>query len=180
MLPLRLGRWFARTEWERVSDPVPLHLEPNVLKTMQVLDAVREAIGVPIVLTSGYRTPARNARVGGSQSSDHPNALAVDFKPRGLDLHEFHRRFVEADRARKIPPYDQIIVYPYTTKHVHLGVGPRMRRQHLLRVADDEHSGSDYVPLDTTAQIPKGTATAIVVIALAVLALLYILARSAR
>lgn len=170
MLPAKLGKFFTLAEWNRVSDPTPPALEQNVLRTVAALDAIREAIGVPILLTSGYRSLQRNARVGGSESSDHPHGLAADFKPQGIDLHEFHRRFVEADRAGKIPPYDQLIVYPYTTKHAHLGMGARLRRQHLLKTAGDE-----YAVVTDTSQIPSNGVTLVPVVgALAIVGLLAI------
>lgn len=42
------------------------------------LDAARDIAGVPFSITSGYRTPAQNALVGGVQDSAHETGLAVD------------------------------------------------------------------------------------------------------
>lgn len=43
-----------------------------------VLDPLREAYGKPIRVTSGYRCPAVNAKVGGSPTSDHLRGMAAD------------------------------------------------------------------------------------------------------
>lgn len=42
------------------------------------LDKIREIVGEPIIITSGFRTPAHNESVGGVESSSHTKGLAVD------------------------------------------------------------------------------------------------------
>jgi zinc D-Ala-D-Ala carboxypeptidase len=42
------------------------------------LDRIREKVGLPFIITSGYRTPAHNASVGGASSSAHMQGLAAD------------------------------------------------------------------------------------------------------
>ncbi len=42
------------------------------------LDNVRAACGFPFIITSGYRTPAHNAKVGEVGNSSHIKGLAVD------------------------------------------------------------------------------------------------------
>jgi hypothetical protein len=43
------------------------------------LERVREALGQPMYISSGYRGPKLNALVGGSKTSDHMKGLAADF-----------------------------------------------------------------------------------------------------
>ena len=43
-----------------------------------VLDPVREAWGAPIIVSSGYRSKALNARVGGVEGSFHTRGMAAD------------------------------------------------------------------------------------------------------
>lgn len=52
-------------------------LDPRLV---EMLDAAREAAMVPIVITSGYRTPAMNVTVGGVEDSSHTKGLAVDVR----------------------------------------------------------------------------------------------------
>lgn len=47
--------------------------------TLVKCDALREAYGKPLVVASGYRTPERNAHVGGVKNSSHLLGYAVDF-----------------------------------------------------------------------------------------------------
>ncbi len=42
------------------------------------LDKVREAVGLPFIIDSGYRTPAHNAEVGGATGSSHMSGYAAD------------------------------------------------------------------------------------------------------
>ena len=43
-----------------------------------VLEPARAKLGMPIIVTSGYRNPQLNAKVGGSASSQHKEGEAVD------------------------------------------------------------------------------------------------------
>lgn len=51
----------------------------------QALDPLREAIGSPVVVTSGYRCPDLNTAVGGSPTSYHLLGLAADIYPLDFD-----------------------------------------------------------------------------------------------
>ena len=44
-----------------------------------LLQKIRDHFGRPVVITSGYRTAAHNAAVGGSKSSQHLLGRAADF-----------------------------------------------------------------------------------------------------
>lgn len=45
-----------------------------------ILDPLRDAIGHPIYITSGFRVPRLNQLVGGSKTSAHKDGLAADFR----------------------------------------------------------------------------------------------------
>lgn len=187
MLPARLGTYFTLAEVQRVSDPIPAQYEENVRRSIAALDQLRAVIGVPFVLTSGYRTPERNARVGGSATTDHDEALAWDFVPQGITLHEFYRRFRAAEAAGKLPAFDQVVLYPYTApprqKHVHAGFGARMRRQHLLRNGEEQEreTGREYMLLTSLSQLPKvGAVSGVVLVVLAAVALFFLFSTSTR
>jgi hypothetical protein len=52
----------------------------NVQRTAEVMEKVRDVLNNhPILISSGYRSPAVNAAIGGSKSSAHMSGLAVDF-----------------------------------------------------------------------------------------------------
>lgn len=49
-----------------------------------LLQAIREHFGRAVVITSGYRTAAHNAKVGGSKSSQHLLGRAADIQVQGV------------------------------------------------------------------------------------------------
>ena len=52
----------------------------NLQRTAETMEEVRTLLGdKPILISSGYRSPAVNSAVGGSKNSAHMSGLAVDF-----------------------------------------------------------------------------------------------------
>lgn len=59
------------------NTPTPKALD-NLKRTAQMLEGVRSVLGVPVIVTSGYRGPVVNRAVGGATSSDHLQGQAAD------------------------------------------------------------------------------------------------------
>jgi hypothetical protein len=73
-----------------LPNALPKHLEPNLRALAEnVLQPTRDALG-PLKVTSGYRSPATNAKVGGSKTSQHVQAQAADLKFDGGNDVLFH------------------------------------------------------------------------------------------
>ena len=89
------------------SDVVLLDDELVVL-----LQCIREHFGKPIHITSGYRTAAHNAAVGGSKSSQHLLGRAADFYVEGMDV-----ATVAAYAETLLPARGGIGRYPKDAKH---------------------------------------------------------------
>ena len=53
-----------------------------------VLQCIREHFGKPVVITSGYRTAAHNAKVGGAKSSQHLLGRAADIRVQGVSVED--------------------------------------------------------------------------------------------
>jgi uncharacterized protein YcbK (DUF882 family) len=58
--------------------PVPGELLDNVELLAKNLQVLRDHIGDPIHINSGYRSPTYNAKVGGKKASYHLKAMAGD------------------------------------------------------------------------------------------------------
>jgi len=70
------------------SDPVPEALLENAYDVLKNLQVLREHVGKPITIISGYRSPERNKSVGGATKSQHMQGNAVDIKIDGLTGHQ--------------------------------------------------------------------------------------------
>lgn len=55
---------------------------------MLLLQCIREHFGKAVTITSGYRTPAHNAAVGGAKSSQHLLGRAADIQVAGTSVED--------------------------------------------------------------------------------------------
>ena len=55
---------------------------------MLLLQCIREHFGKPVTITSGYRTAAHNATVGGAKSSQHLLGRAADIRVQGVSVED--------------------------------------------------------------------------------------------
>lgn len=62
---------------------VPEMYRNNVIELAVNLQALRDYLGATIHITSGYRSPAHNKKIGGAKSSMHLKAGAADIKVKG-------------------------------------------------------------------------------------------------
>jgi len=59
---------------------VPEEYYANLQELMDNLDVLREHLGHPITINSGYRSPDYNKSIGGAQKSQHLTASAADIR----------------------------------------------------------------------------------------------------
>lgn len=73
---------FTEAEFTATSKPVinrlPAIFAPNAQETLDMLQRIRDLVGKPIIVTSGYRSAELNRMVGGVPTSDHQFAMAGD------------------------------------------------------------------------------------------------------
>lgn len=108
--PLRCGSSGARDG----SDAIMIDQTLVVL-----LQAIREHFGKPITITSGYRTAAHNATVGGAKSSQHLLGRAADIQVAGVSVED-----VAAYAESLLPGWGGVGRYPVKAR-THQGLGPR-------------------------------------------------------
>ena len=126
---------FSQTAARKGLDNTPnTDMVETLRHTAQQLDAVRELLGKPIMVSSGYRSPKVNAAVGSkSSTSAHTLGYAVDFICPGYgDVSE-----VFASIKASGIQYDQVILECPKSNGgwVHISFDPRYRKQAL--VTDD-------------------------------------------
>ena len=103
---------------------------PNQAILQNLIDAsvnlyqpVREILGVPMIISSGYRCPALNKAVGGSKTSAHMSGFAIDFTAPKFGT----PKLIVPHIVRKLKEnginFDQVIIeYPKSPRSwVHLG-----------------------------------------------------------
>ncbi len=66
-------------ERERIDNMPAANIVKNLRLLARGLERVRTLIGFPLEISSGYRCPELNRRVGGATSSQHSLGLAADF-----------------------------------------------------------------------------------------------------
>ena len=109
----------------KIDNSVPDDLMPNIQLTAIKLELVRKALGRPIIITSGYRCPKLNARVGGVSTSAHTKGLAVDFNSSYGTPKQICQRLIDAGVQ-----FDKLI--QEHNQWVHIGFSPSNNRQIVL------------------------------------------------
>lgn len=111
-------------EREGIDNALPHELEDNVISQALVLEGVRAVLGVPLVVTSWFRSPALNKRVGGKETSAHLLGLATDVVPMGMDIEHAYQLIQTSPIMDDI---DQLILEHDKYGHIwlHIGQNPR-------------------------------------------------------
>lgn len=125
---MRLTENFHLSEFackDRHRTPVPDHLLINVQLLAEALQTVRDRVGAPLEVSSGYRTRRHNRAVGGSPGSQHLMARAADIHPPGgVTPEELWEHFHLAIELKEIPD-GGLGLYDWG---VHYDQGPAGRR----------------------------------------------------
>jgi len=75
---------------DAAGTPVPAQYVGNCQELANNLQVLRDALGEPVRVLCGYRTPVHNAAVGGVPHSQHLVAKAADLAVAGLTPKELH------------------------------------------------------------------------------------------
>lgn len=128
---MRLSRNFHLSEFTKSQtasrygiDNTPTKEIIDNLKLLceKVLQPIRDAWGMPVIISSGYRSKIVNQRVGGDPNSQHLKGQAADFDIAGID------NFILAKWIEKNLNYDQLILEFYeggNSGWVHVGYSLR-------------------------------------------------------
>jgi len=120
---------------EGLDNTPPPEARANLQLLCGALEQVRELFDAPIIITSGYRSAAVNARIGGSPTSQHLQGLAADFTVIKMTPRDVARRVSES-----AIPFDQLILE--FDHWVHMSVAAVAPRRQVLTI----RKGTGYLP----------------------------------
>lgn len=111
---------------------VPTPAEEASLRALaeHVLQPLRDALGRPVLVNSGFRSERVNRAVGGTATSQHRLGQAADIRVAGMGSVDLAREIVRLGL-----PFDQLI--EEFGRWVHVSYGPRHRRQVLRATTEN-------------------------------------------
>ena len=118
---MTFSEYAVRNEITNIPDAIIIG---NLRDTcLMILEPLREAIGKPISITSGYRNPHLNKSIGGSVISQHCFGQAIDFKVSGISTEDLFQKIIELDL-----PFDQLIQEFDSWVHCSYRANPRKQK----------------------------------------------------
>ena len=98
------------------------------------LEPLREALGLPIIITSGYRTKSLNNHIlHSARKSQHVSGQAADFYVEGASRRELLIKAFRQIILDEDIDYDQLILYP---TFIHVSYVSRTANRHNLTKAN--------------------------------------------
>lgn len=105
------------------NTPSAAHKQNLIEATINLFQPIRDILGQPMDISSGYRSKAVNAKVGGSASSAHSIGFAIDFKSDKFGSStDIVKHLAKELKARNIKFDQMILEFPNAEKTwVHIG-----------------------------------------------------------
>lgn len=118
---MNLTRSITLEDFDHGGAAVPPALAANAQAMATLLQWYIDTTGTDVVITSGYRSPADNAAVGGAPGSQHVTASALDFVPRGTTITGWATAALAAQASSGGPDFGQMELDPING-HIHLSL----------------------------------------------------------
>ena len=103
----------------------------NLRRLALFLEDVRTALGMPLRISSGYRSPEVNQKVGGKSTSQHCRGAAADIKVKGMTPDQVVQAIIKAKL-----PYDQVIREFDSWTHVSISNGKDIKPRGQALIID--------------------------------------------
>lgn len=101
----KLSKNFNWSEFESNDGaPMPPEVAANVKELAKNLEVIRDTVGKPVKINSGYRSPAWNKKVGGVSGSQHQLGKAADIVISGMTAAQVHAVVLDLIKQGKIKP----------------------------------------------------------------------------
>ena len=80
---MQLTKNFKKSEFDsKDGAEMPKEVLENIKMLSKYVQLIRNEIGVPLVINSGYRSPKHNSKEGGVKNSYHVQGKAADLNPK--------------------------------------------------------------------------------------------------
>jgi zinc D-Ala-D-Ala carboxypeptidase len=106
---------------------------------INILQPLRDALGTPIKINSGYRCPALNKSIHGATNSQHMTGQAADI----IDLTHGNESLFKKIKEMSLP-FDQMID-EFDFRWVHVSYDPVRNRRNILQAKKDANGKTIYV-----------------------------------
>ena len=115
---MRLSAHFTLEEFTRSDTAERLHIDNTPTEehvahlrelVQSILGPLRKAWGSAITISSGYRSPKLNAKIGGAKRSAHATGYAADLVPANGQIREFKAFVLQWLRSNPDIHFDQYI-----------------------------------------------------------------------
>jgi hypothetical protein len=113
--------------------PTPEHIENFKILAENIFEPIRKHFGVPIMISSGYRSKELNKAIGGATSSQHLLGQALDLDMDGTPNGVTNKMVFDYIKANL--NFDQLInEFDYSWVHVSYNPSGKQRKQILNAV----------------------------------------------
>lgn len=96
----------------KITQPLNKDFEKNLIELLTKINALRFDFNKPMIVSSGYRSPEHNAKIGGATHSTHQTCQGIDIIDTDADL----RRFCMANNNEILKKYNLFMEHPAYTK----------------------------------------------------------------
>ena len=131
------------------NTPAPAHVRAMRDLCTHILQPLRDSVGMPIFVSSGYRCARLNRFVGGSVSSQHMEGRAADIICFSMDTKLLFKRVLQLKL-----PFDQLIYEGGRQSiWVHVSFDPERDRRTIMTATFPEAGGVLYKKMSRRAAL---------------------------
>jgi len=99
----QLTKNFTKKEFDsKCGREMPENVLENIKKLAENVQIIRDEIGKPIKINSGYRSPEHNKKIGGVSNSQHVLGCASDLSVNGMTSKDLHKVILKLIKEGKI------------------------------------------------------------------------------
>lgn len=109
---MKISKHFNSKEFDcNDGTPYPKEWYPRLVRLCEALELIRGITNQPMTITSGYRTPEWNRKVGGKRASKHLEGMAADIKLKGIGPKRLFK-MIDIMQRDGVIPRGGLFLYP--------------------------------------------------------------------